>query len=300
MHLDQLFLVLDLAQTHSFNQTAERHYTTQQSVSYSIKQLEKELNIQIFNRSKTGVSFTKDGQFVLQFAKEIQTSYQELLHNLGRESSDLAPPEKLTLYISSVLLADSMPSIIRAFSLTFPSTKLFIKEVSDDIIVPSLLNGSCDMAFWSVNHGYLEKNITPDDSDRLFLNVIMKDNSVAVVAKDSKLAQHTILTLEQINQASKSIFGVSPIDYFGKDAGAYILYRDDNLAIHQQLAMEDNTICFTSQVMYQKFFSKEQFIALPFDYPTLPNYHMLLRRKDAQHNVYDMLEHIITKELTKK
>ena len=52
MHLDQVQLILDLAQTHSFNQTAERHYTTQQSVSYSIKQLEKELNTQIFIRSK--------------------------------------------------------------------------------------------------------------------------------------------------------------------------------------------------------------------------------------------------------
>ena len=250
MHLDQLLFVLDLDQTHSFNQTAERHYTTQQSVSYSMKQLEKELNIQIFNRSKTGVSFTKEGQFVLQFAKEMQTSYQTLLHNLGREVSSLAPPEKLTLYISSVLLADSMPFIIKAFSITFPSTKLFIKEVSNDVIVPSLLNGTCDMAVWSVNHGYLEKNITPDDSERLLYNVIRTDNSVAVVSKDSKLAQNDMLTLEQINQASKSIFGVSPIDYFGKDPGAYILYRDDNPAIHQQLAMEDNTICFTSQIMY--------------------------------------------------
>lgn len=299
MHLDQLLFVLDLDQTHSFNQTAERHYTTQQSVSYSMKQLEKELNIQIFNRSKTGVSFTKEGQFVLQFAKEMQTSYQTLLHNLGREVSTLAPPEKLTLYTSSVLLADSMPFIIKAFSITFPSTKLFIKEVSNDVIVPSLLNGTCDMAVWSVNHGYLEKNITPDESERLLYNVIRTDESVAVVSKDSKLAQNDMLTLEQINQASKSIFGVSPIDYFGKDPGAYILYRDDNPAIHQQLAMEDNTICFTSQIMYQKFFSKDQFLALPFSYPTLPNYHMLLRRKDAQHSVYDALEHIIAKELTK-
>ena len=68
MHLDQLQLILDLAQTHSFNQTAERHYTTQQSVSYSVKQLEKELNTQIFTRSKSGVSFTQEGEYVLQCA----------------------------------------------------------------------------------------------------------------------------------------------------------------------------------------------------------------------------------------
>ena len=47
MHTDQIRLLLDLAQTNSFNQTAERHFTTQQSISYSIKQLEKELNVSV-------------------------------------------------------------------------------------------------------------------------------------------------------------------------------------------------------------------------------------------------------------
>lgn len=300
MHLDQLLLVLDLAQTHSFNQTAERHYTTQQSVSYSIKQLENELNIKIFNRSKTGVSFTKEGQYVLACAQQMQASYQELLHNLGQNPDKTAPPEKLTLYISSVLLTDSMPAIIKAFGQACPSTRLFIKEVSNDAIVPSLLNNSCDVAMWSVNHGYLEKTISPDQAERLTLNVVMHDKSVAVVSATSQFAAKEMLTISDISHTSKSIFGVFPIDYFGKDAASYVLYHDNNLAIHQQLASEDNTICFTSQIMYQKFFPEEQFLALPFEYPTLPYYHMLIRRKDAQHAVYDVLDQIITRELTKR
>lgn len=300
MHLDQLLLVLDLAQTHSFNQTAERHYTTQQSVSYSIKQLEKELNVKIFNRSKTGVSFTKEGQYVLECARQMQTSWQELLQNLGQEPALEAPPEKLTLYTSSVLINDNMPAIIKAFGQTCPKTRLFIKEVADEAIVPSLLQGQCDVAMWTVNHGYLEKNVSPDMAERLSLNVVMQDNSVAVFSHTSQLAQKNILSIEDVSKAEKSIFGVAPIDYFGKDASSYVLYNDNNLAIHQQLASEDNTICFTSEIMYQKFFPKEQFTARPFEYPTLPYYHMLLRRKDSHHSIYQLLDRIITKELTKR
>ena len=299
MHLDQLPLVLDLAQTHSFNQTAERHYTTQQNVSYSIKQLENELNIKIFNRSKTGVSFTKEGQYVLECARQMYASWQELQQNLGQNPDKTAPPEKLTLYISSVLLANSMPAIIKAFGQACPQTRLFIKEVSNDAIIPSLLNGSCDVAMWSANHGYLEKTVSPGEAERLSLNVVMHDKSVAVVSATSPFAGKELLTINDISQVSKTIFGVLPIDYFGKDANSYVLYHDNNLAIHQQLTSEGSTICFTSEIMYQKFFPKEQFLALPFEYPTLPYYHMLLRRKDAQHAVYDVLDQIITRELTK-
>ncbi|MBR5318514.1 MAG: LysR family transcriptional regulator [Peptococcaceae bacterium] len=299
MHLDQLLLVLDLAQTHSFNQTAERHYTTQQNVSYSIKQLENELNIKIFNRSKTGVSFTKEGQYVLECARQMYASWQELQQNLGQNPDKTAPPEKVTLYISSVLLTDSMPAIIKAFGQSCPQIKLFIKEVSNDVILQALLNGSCDVAMWSVNHGYLEKNITPDQAAQLSLNVVMHDKSVAVVSTSSQLAAKELLTISDTSHASKTVFGVFPIDYFGKDVSSYVLYHDNNLAIHQQLTSEGSTICFTSEIMYQKFFPKEQFLALPFEYPTLPYYHMLLRRKDAQHAVYDVLDQIITRELTK-
>lgn len=300
MHLDQLLLVLDLAQTHSFNQTAERHYTTQQSVSYSIKQLEKELNVKIFNRSKTGVSFTKEGQYVLDCARQMQTSWQELLHNLGQEPALEAPPEKLTLYTSSVLINDSMPTIIKIFGQACPGTRLFIKEVSDETIISSLLHGQCDIAMWTVNHGYLEKTVSPDVANRLSLNVMMQDNSVAVISHTSPLAKKELLSIDDVSASTKTIYGVAPIDYFGKDASSYVLYNDNNLAIHQQLASEDNTICFTSEIMYQKFFPKEQFTARPFEYPTLPYYHMLLRRKDSQHAVYQLLERIITKELTKR
>jgi hypothetical protein len=51
--------------------------------------------------------------------------------------------------------------------------------------------------------------------------------------------------------------------------------------------------------MYQKFFPKEKFAARPIEYPTLPHYHMLLRRKDTQHTVYDALDRIIVHELKK-
>lgn len=300
MHLEQLQLILDLAQTHSFNQTAERHYTTQQSVSYSIKQLEKELNTQIFTRSKSGVSFTQEGEYVLQYAQQINEAYQLLLQKLGREKSAETPPKKISVATASVLVTDIMSNIIKAFSRECSSTKLRIKELSNEAVVSSLLNGSCDIVIWFINHRYLEKNILPQDAEKISFRLIQQDHSLAVISAASSLAQKSLLSFEDISRAPKSIFGLLPIDFFGKNTDSYVSYSNDNPAIHQQLILENNTICFTSETMYKKFFLDDRFLALPFDYPTLPNYHMILRRKETQSPVYDILESIIIKQFPKK
>lgn len=300
MHLDQVQLILDLAQTHSFNQTAERHYTTQQSVSYSIKQLEKELNTQIFIRSKSGVSFTQEGKYVLQCAQQINDAYQLLLQNLGQEKNAETPPKKISVATASVLVTDSMSNIIKAFNQECFNTKLRIKEIPNEAVVPSLLNGSCDMAIWFINHRYLEKNISPQDAEKIAFRLVQQDHSLAVISAASTLAQKTMLSFEDISRVPKSIFGLLPIDFFGKNTDPYVSYANDNPAIHKQLMLENNTICFTSETMYKKFFLDDSFLALPFDYPTLPNYHMILRRKETQHPIYDTLENIIVEQFSQK
>lgn len=299
MHLDQLQLILDLAQTHSFNQTADRHYTTQQSVSYSIKQLEKELNTKIFNRSKNGVSFTAEGEYVLQYAQQVNEAYQALLQNLGQEKIVAAPPKKISVETSSVLITDIMSDIIKAFNQTCPGTKLRIKEVSNESVVSSLLNGTCDVAIWFINFRYLEKNISPQEAERISFQLIQQDHSLAVISAASPLAQNTTLSYEDLSRAPKSIFGLLPIDFLGKNTDSYVSYANNNPAIHQQLILENNTICFTSETLYQHFFPRDKFVALPFDYPTLPNYHLILRRKEPQHAVFDTLEDIIMKQFAK-
>lgn len=148
MHTDQIRLLLDLAQTHSFNQTAERHFTTQQSISYSVKQLEKELNVKIFNRSNSGVSFTPEGARVLLCAEQMHNAYRQLLMDLRQENEQPEPLPKIRLYVSSVLLEADLPEIIKQFNKIYPTTSLIIKEVSHDMILSSLAEDACDMAVW--------------------------------------------------------------------------------------------------------------------------------------------------------
>ena len=44
------------------------------------------------------------------------------------------------------------------------------------------------------------------------------------------------------------------------------------------LFLEEEVICFTTQMVYDQLFPKEAFVSKPFDYPTLPIEHMILRK----------------------
>jgi len=71
MTLQQLNFAIEVAGCNSFNQAAERLYTHQSNVSNVIRNLEDELGIQIFERSRKGISVTDEGREFLSFARDI-------------------------------------------------------------------------------------------------------------------------------------------------------------------------------------------------------------------------------------
>lgn len=83
MTLMQLHYVITITATGSLNKAAEQLYVSQPALTSSIKELEKELGIIIFNRSGKGVTLTNDGAEFLQYAKQIYSQYETVLEKYG-------------------------------------------------------------------------------------------------------------------------------------------------------------------------------------------------------------------------
>lgn len=69
--IKQLKYVIKIVELGSINEASKQLFITQPTLSNSIKELEKELNIQIFRRSIKGVSLTDDGTEFLAYARQI-------------------------------------------------------------------------------------------------------------------------------------------------------------------------------------------------------------------------------------
>lgn len=74
MTIQQCKYVLEIVKTGSFSQAAKQLFIAQSSLSVSIKSLEQELNIKIFERSGTGVYLTDEGAEFVRYASQITES----------------------------------------------------------------------------------------------------------------------------------------------------------------------------------------------------------------------------------
>ena len=71
MTFQQLTYVVEVAHCASINKAAEHLYTHQSNVSNVIRQLEEELNVQLFFRTQKGVQLTSAGREFLVYAQDL-------------------------------------------------------------------------------------------------------------------------------------------------------------------------------------------------------------------------------------
>ena len=96
MRIEQLEYLEAIVKTGSINEAAKNLYLTQPSLSNALKELEKEIGIQILVRSKLGVSLTDDGREFMIYARQILDNVHLLEERYQKQS-----PRKQALSISA-------------------------------------------------------------------------------------------------------------------------------------------------------------------------------------------------------
>ena len=71
MTLQQLRYATMVAQTGTITEAAKKLYITQPSLTNAIHDLEKEMNIVIFNRTNKGITLSKEGEDFLGYARQV-------------------------------------------------------------------------------------------------------------------------------------------------------------------------------------------------------------------------------------
>ena len=71
MTIAQCKYVLKIAECGSFNEAAKQLFVAQSSLSVSVRQLEQEFDIKIFERSGNGVFLTEEGAEFVRYVKHI-------------------------------------------------------------------------------------------------------------------------------------------------------------------------------------------------------------------------------------
>lgn len=127
----------NVAETGSISKTAEKLFITQPSVSYSIRSLENELNVKLFNRTAKGVELTPEGKtlrfYVENAFNSINIGEKCLVGNLN----EIVDGE-LSIGVPSHVGVFFLSKYILNFHRRFPNIKIHISSRSTSKLVELL------------------------------------------------------------------------------------------------------------------------------------------------------------------
>ena len=194
MNLNQLRYVVTVASAPSMREAATRLYISQPALSASMRELEEELNIRIFERSNKGINLTDEGREFLIYAKKALGQFEILEERYQRGSKEQERFSVSTQHYNFAIR--SFANVIRAFS---PEKFAFsIHETKTMEVLEHVrdLRSEVGVVSYSGSNVALVKKLLKDYS--LEFHALMKKETYAYVWKDHPFAKRTEISLDEL------------------------------------------------------------------------------------------------------
>ncbi len=196
MELRQLRYFVAVAEALNFSRAAEHLHIAQPPLSQQIRQLEAELGVQLFLRTKRRVQLTDAGQIILSEARRTlqqaerlrQIAQQTRCGEVGRLAIGFASSAPYTL----------LPAMLRCFRQQFPQVCLSLQELSRERQIQRLDEGSLDVGF-----------MRPPVEDReaaLSVELILREPLVVALPETHRLAQQAEVPIQALAREAFVLF----------------------------------------------------------------------------------------------
>ncbi len=151
MKLQQLRILLAVAEHGSIHEASRALHISQPALSKAIAELERELGVTLMSRSVRGVSLTTYGVALVKRASVVE---QELRHALEDIESIRGHAEaELNIGFTAVASSGPLPDAMAAFRQRFPNVALRGFELRPQQIQEGLREGRLDLGLISTNSG---------------------------------------------------------------------------------------------------------------------------------------------------
>ncbi len=145
MELRHLHYFVAVAEELNFSRAAERLHMAQPPLSQQIRQLEEELEFQLFHRTKRSVQLTEAGQVFLTEAKKILQQVDRSIQT-GRQANRGEVGHLVVGFVSSAAY-NILPPILQTFRRSLPDVTLELRELTTNQQLQLLLDGKIDVGF---------------------------------------------------------------------------------------------------------------------------------------------------------
>ena len=205
MQLFQLQYFMEVAKLGSINKAANSLMTTQPNVSKALKNLEDELNINIFTRYNKGVKITGEGETLLAYAKPI-IEQMALIEKMSENN-----PQK-TLHVTTYPLI-TFSNLVAKFYNNHKSDNLVIKLTEQRIqgIIESVTKKEAELGFVTINERQLKEFHRVLSYNNLEYHEIAIDTWYANIGPNNPLYYNKFVRMEELLPYTTVML---PKDYF--------------------------------------------------------------------------------------
>ena len=194
MNINQIKYVLAVASSASMREASTKLFVSQPALSASIRELEDELGILVFERTNKGISLTDEGREFVEYAKKAVAQYEiledrYLTGNSGKEKFSVSTQHYNFAIFAFTSVIRNNPADEYIFSIHETKTR----EVLED--VRSMKSEVGVISFSGANENVIKKLI---NEYRLEFTPLMRCEAYAYVWKDHKFAGRKTISLEEL------------------------------------------------------------------------------------------------------
>jgi DNA-binding transcriptional LysR family regulator len=213
LSLDQLQVLLTVAEVGSFAGAARRLKRATSAISYAIDTLEAQLGLSLFDRGTTRrVRLTQAGEAIVSEAKSVAYSAQMLRARVKGLLEGLEAG--LSVVVDVMFPSDRLVELLKSFHLTFPTVPLRVNIEALGGIERWLRSGAADIGIGGVLHMESEGLQRIQLAGVQIIPVAAADHPLALGgrAKLGASREHLQLVLTEQPSASGRDFGVAGVN----------------------------------------------------------------------------------------
>ncbi|MFG6120135.1 cidABC operon transcriptional activator CidR [Thalassobacillus sp. B23F22_16] len=194
MDIRHLKYFIEVSRFSSFTRAADHLFVTQPTISKMIKNLEEELGVELFDRSRKQLVLTDAGRVILDQAQTIDKAFD----NLQTELDDLIGLQKghIRIGLPPIMDADQFIRILGEFHQLYPNITFQLIENGTRKIEEDIINDNLDVGI----------AVLPTEEEEFHHFSFMKEELRVVVPPSHKLASRKQIKLEELSDESFILF----------------------------------------------------------------------------------------------
>ncbi len=260
----QLKYVLEVAKSSSMREAASRLYVSQPALSNSIRELEDELQIKIFERNNKGIVLTEEGHEFLSFAKRAVNQFELIEDRYMCKDKD-----KKRFSVSMQHYVFAIHAFVNAVQ-QCPEEKYIysVHETKTEEVLNNVrfLKSEVGIVSYSASNELLIKKLLREYE--LAFRPLMVRNTFAYVCKNHPLADRDIISLNDLktypcisfDQSSEREFDISE-EALG-DYNYEKLIKSNDRATSAELLIKLNGYSIGTGIMIESSAMKNEFVAI--------------------------------------